>query len=216
MKQIAFLLSLCLLTSCSYNQFGGVAAGSSLGALFGSSIGGLMGGPRGSDKGTLAGMVIGGAIGAAATAPRSQKSSTAVDDDVYTSPSNGVRYGSYKGDNYSSPTAARSEVADLTVENIYFLDENNNHRLDQGEQAYIVFDIYNESNKTLYNIAPNVTCSSKRVVVSPAATVQSIAPGKGVRYKAAIRASRSITSTLTFTISFGYGAQKVVAKTFTL
>ena len=76
-QSIVSLLGLSLLlTSCSYNQYGAVATGSSLGGMFGSSIGGLMGGPRGADKGTVMGMVIGGAIGAAATAPRNHNNRT--------------------------------------------------------------------------------------------------------------------------------------------
>ena len=70
----AMVLSLAMgVSSCSYNQFAGVATGSSLGGMLGSSIGGLMGGPRGADRGTLAGMIIGGAVGAAATAPHTPK-----------------------------------------------------------------------------------------------------------------------------------------------
>ena len=73
----AMVLSLAMgVSSCSYNQFAGVATGSSLGGMLGSSIGGLMGGPRGADRGTLAGMIIGGAVGAAATAPHTPKVDT--------------------------------------------------------------------------------------------------------------------------------------------
>lgn len=218
-KGVCLLAALLALTSCTSSQFYGIASGSSLGGMFGSSIGGLMGGPRGSDKGTLAGMVIGGAIGAAATMPRDkqQSSNNAPSDDVYTTPSsNGVNYGSYNHPGFRSPEANYSEVAALSVENLYFLDENNNKRLDEGEQAYIVFDIYNNASTTLYNVSPNITCNNRRIVISAPATIASIPPQKGVRYKAAVRASRSVNKDLVFTISFGYGKQKVVAKSFKL
>lgn len=60
---LSILCTGLILSSCSYNQFGAVATGSSLGGMLGSSIGGLMGGPRGADCDTIAGMVIGGAVG---------------------------------------------------------------------------------------------------------------------------------------------------------
>ena len=227
------LTMLCMsltLTSCSYNQFGAVATGSSLGGMLGSSIGGLMGGPRGSDKGTIAGMVLGGAVGAVATATRNQhnqprtvqsynSSSQTYQDDAYNSSSSGndgvVSYDTYNSSRYRVPSAAHSDLEDLEVSNIHFLDDNNNQRLDDGERALIVFDISNRGAKTLYNVAPNITCSSKRVAVSPAATIASVLPGQGIRYTASVVAVRRLKDApLRFTVSFGTGKQQVVVKTF--
>ena len=220
----ASLLGLALVfSSCSYNQFGAVTAGSSLGGALGSSIGGLMGGPRGSDKGTIAGMVIGGTIGAVATSPKlhqkvqqsRQENRSSDYDDAYTSSnSNSVQFDTYNSPRYTQPAAANSDLAALMVENVHFLDENNNHRLDYNEKAYLVFDIYNRGSKTLFNVAPNITCDSKRVVISAAASVASVMPNQGIRYKAAVVAVRRLKNQpLTFTISFGSGSQTVVAKT---
>ena len=155
----AIVLSLAMgVSSCSYNQFAGVATGSSLGGMLGSSIGGLMGGPRGADRGTLAGMIIGGAVGAAATAPHTPKADTQNDSYAYgnDTPSSGneVQYGTYNNPRYKSAAAAHSDLQSLEVSNIHFLDDNNNQRLDADEQACIVFDIYNRGSRTLYNVAP--------------------------------------------------------------
>ncbi len=237
------LLSLSLLTSScsSYNQINGVATGASLGGIFGSSVGGLMGGPRGADKGTIAGMIIGGAIGAAATSSKqktrrpshndSQNQSDPTfhgysrsndNDDVYSSSSsnnsNGVEYGTYKTSGYDVPYADTADLQALEVTNLRFLDENNNRRIDTDEKAYLVFDIYNRGEKALYNVAPNITCNSKRVVISAATSVDCVQPGQGIRYKAAVVAVRKLSSStpITFTISFGQGKQQVVAKTFSL
>lgn len=192
----AMVLSLAMgVSSCSYNQFAGVATGSSLGGMLGSSIGGLMGGPRGADRGTLAGMIIGGAVGAAATAPHTPKADTQNDSYAYgnDTPSSGndVQYGTYNNPRYKSAAAAHSDLQSLEVSNIHFLDDNNNQRLDADEQACIVFDIYNRGSRTLYNVAPNIVCSNKRVGISPAATVASVLPGQGIRYKATIVAPPS-------------------------
>ena len=218
----ALLLSSCATTN-SYNQFGAVATGASLGGMFGSSIGGLLGGPRGADKGTIAGMVIGGAIGAATTAQKKKgKTSTTKDynydtDDTYngTGKNSDVQYGTYNSPQYQSPYAQHSEVMDLEVSNIHFLDDNNNQRLDNDEKAFIIFDIRNTSSKTLYNVTPNLTCNSKRVVISAPATIASLLPGQAIRYKASVIAVRRLKQPhVQFSISFGQGNQTVVAKTF--
>lgn len=224
---IASIFVLCgalLFSSCaSSNQFGAVATGASLGGMFGSSIGGLMGGPRGADKGTIAGMVIGGAIGAATTAQKKRnKAPVIINNDYYTDDAyNGkgkdsdVQYDTYNNPQYQSPYAQHSEVMDLEVSNIHFLDDNNNQRLDNNEKAFIVFDIRNTSSKTLYNVTPNITCNSKRVVISAPATVAALLPGQAIRYKAAVVAVRRLKQPhVQFTISFGNGNQAVVAKTF--
>lgn len=182
-----------------------------------------MGGPRGADKGTIAGMVIGSAIGAATTAQKKKGKAPTIKnynydtDDAYngTGKNSDVQYGTYNSPQYQSPYAQHSEVMDIEVSNIHFLDDNNNQRLDYDEKAFIVFDIRNTSSKTLYNITPNLTCNSKRVVISAPATVASLLPGQAIRYKASVIAVRRIKQPhVQFSISFGQGKQTVVAKTF--
>lgn len=225
-----------LFTSCSYRQFGAVATGSSLGGMLGSSIGGLMGGWRGADKGTVAGMLIGGAIGAVVTTQRNAGQRTPDETDTenmpdgYGYPSDGeytptprhrtddrVTYGTYNSPRYRNPTARVSDLSCIDVSNIHFLDANNNRRLDNGEEATIVMDVYNRGNKTLYNVTPHIRCSSRRVMVSPAATVESIRPGRGIRYKTIVRAAKRLRGEeLRFTVTFGTGRQAVEASSFSI
>ncbi len=214
------LLSVALLgASCSdYRQFNAVVAGSSVGGMFGSSIGGIIGGPRGYDVGNLTGMVVGGAIGAAAAQPKqpkTEKQSRSANDDVYHFGSDDVQYDSYNKPKYTSPAAAQRDVEFLEVTNLHFLDSNDNHCLDRGEEAMLVMDIYNRGDRTLYNIAPQITCSSKRVAISPAATVSALPAGQGVRYKAMVKAVRRISDEwVVFDVAFGTGKQAVRAKQF--
>lgn len=200
--------------------------------MFGSSIGGLMGGPRGSDKGTLAGMIIGGAVGAAATAPRTQSSSSSSSttsrrdyDEVdaynrrgsnYSAGDDDVYYDTYNRSNYQAPAAAQSDLSYIEVTNVHFLDANNNKRLDKNEEAYLVMDIYNRGDRTLYNVAPSITSSAgKRIAVSPVSAISSLTSGQGVRYKAAVKALRRISDEyITFYVSFGTGRQAITAKQF--
>lgn len=211
----AFTLSSC----SSYRQFNAVATGSSLGGMFGSSIGGLMGGPRGADTGTLAGMVIGGAIGAAAAAPRSEQkgndASRQRQAEAYGNGVDEVHYGTYRSPKYKSPEAAHADVEYIEVANVHFLDSNNNQCLDPEEEACLVMDIYNRGDRTLYNVTPNITCSSRKVALSPAATVGTLPSGQGVRYKATVRAPRRLNDDwVLFAVNFGSGKQAVVAKQF--
>lgn len=216
------ILSLSLfLSSCSYQQFGAVATGSSLGGMFGSSIGGLMSGPRGSNKGTLAGMVIGGVVGAAVTSQQNKTNNTATSNeydeiDTYNRHENEeVQYGTYNNPRYQSPAAVMSDLEYIEVANLHFLDANNNQCLDRNEESFIVMDIYNRGNRTLYNLTPYITCNNKRVIISSPASIGNLALGQGVRYKAAVKCVRRLSDKiLLFTVGFGSGSQAVTSKTF--
>lgn len=228
-KALALLLLLSSTsTSCSYREYSAITSGSSLGAIFGSSIGGLIGGPRGSDKGTLAGMVIGAAAGAAVVNQSKQKAerqarsadADADYDNAYAAQrGNGadVQYGTYNTPSPANRMAAHSDLCFLEVTHVHFLDSNNNQCLDPDESAFIEFDLYNRADHTLYNVTPLITCTNKRVLVSPAATVASIASGRGIRYKAAIRAPHRLRAgNLGFTVSFGAGKSRITARQFTI
>lgn len=207
--------AIVLLSGCSSQQFGAVATGSSLGGMFGSSIGGLFGGPRGHDAGALVGMVAGGAIGAAATSPRNatpNRSRSQADDD----PAYGdVQYGRYAP--AASAYANSHDWTALHVTGIRFNDATGDRRLNASERAQIVMDIYNRGNVTLYDIAPQITCSNKRVNISNPAIVSVLEPGQGFRYTAQVVGRHNLKSgTATFSISFGSGKNQVVAKSFTV
>ena len=130
----AGLLALVLLlSSCqSMGQFYGTATGASIGGIFGSAIGGMADGPRGHDLGTVVGMAVGGIIGAAATAPKT-------DDGNYRSSDYYYDYGvdDYRQNNSYSP------FANIEIEELRFVDENNNRALDANEHAKLVFIMRN-------------------------------------------------------------------------
>lgn len=177
------IASTLLLSSCqSMNQFYGTATGASLGGLFGSAIGGIADGPRGHDMGTVVGMAIGGIIGAAATAPKT-------DDGNYRSSDYYYDYGTddYRENNYYSPFAS------IEIEELRFVDENNNRALDAGEHARLVFIIRNMGRDYVYDIAPVITVSgTKEIYLSPTAIVKELGPGKAVRYQCEIVATKKL------------------------
>lgn len=210
----AAFAALILLSGCTDRQMQGTMAGGSLGAIFGSSIGGLMGGPRGSDAGTALGMAVGAVVGNAVTSPKARKANSNIDecDDSSNAP-------------YSSRHPAVggnaqfvSHIEGLKVENIRFVDENRNQTIDAGEHSKVLFEIHNDGNATLYNITPVVTCSEpKKVVVSPTAIVENLAPGKAVAYTANILASPKLKDgEVSFKIAFQDGKRIVTFKDFSL
>ena len=210
MKKLSVLLLATALvtTSCeSYEQFWGTATGAGIGGMFGSAIGGIMGGPRGSDAGAVIGMVTGAVVGAAATSPEAMEETA-----QRPSRKGDVRY--EEDFAYTTPTSLYDYIE---VQNVSYSDKNNNHKIDAGEVAYITMEIYNRSGETMYDIAPQITCDNKRVLVSPTAIVSQLDSGKGVKYKAMVKGADNLKNgTAKFTVAFGSGNTKTVAKTFTL
>lgn len=208
-KTIVLALTVLLLGSCSYQQYGGTVTGSYLGGMLGSSIGCIAGGWRGHEIGTAVGMVAGGVIGAAATADRSERKSA--NDYAYDEMSYSQR------PPIESYAPANTAWDYLEVTNLHFQDANGNQRLDCHEHATIVMDIYNRGDRTLYNIAPNVTCTSKKVIISPTAIFSELPSGQGFRYKVEVIApAKWKEDQVVFNVAFGEKKKKVTAKTFRL
>ena len=208
MKKI-FLMAIAatlLLSSCSSSQLFGTATGASMGGMFGSAIGGIAGGPRGHDVGTVAGMAIGGLIGAAATAPKTQDGNYRTSDYNNGYDANDYQYSSY------------SPYANIVIENLRFVDSNNNNSLDAGEHAKLVFDIRNMGNDYVYDIAPVITASgTKQVYLSPTAIVSELAPGRAVRYQAEVVATNKLKNgNADFNIGFSNGNQIYTMRSFQL
>ena len=203
---VALTATALLLSSCqSMSQFYGATTGASIGGMFGSAIGGVLDGPRGSDLGTVAGMAIGGIIGAAATAPKT-------DDGNYRSSDYYYDYGvdDYRQNNAYSP------YANIEIENLRFVDENNSNTLDAEEHAKLVFIIRNTGRDYVYDIAPVITVSgTKEIYLSPTAIVKELAPGKAVRYQSEIIATRKLKNgTADFSIGLSDGDKLYTLRSF--
>lgn len=229
MKKLSTLL-LCaaLLSSCTFRQYEGVATGSTLGGLFGSAIGGLLGGYDGYEKGTVIGMVAGGVAGAVVADKADKKAQERYESSRYNRDyAYGNRDYAYDNDGYyydNSISYGRSERydyesmnrwADLDIVNVQFKDRNGNRTLEAGEEVFVTFDIRNRGRQTLYNVAPRIATNNRHISVSPPAIISTLSPGQGVRYKAAVRASRSLKNgEAIFTVTFGSGRDAYTAKTF--
>ena len=200
--------ALLMLSSCnSANQFYGAATGATVGGLFGSAIGGISGGHRGHDVGRVAGMAIGGVIGAVATAPKTQDGNYRTSD-----------YGNvYDSDDYYA-NGDYSPYADIEIQNLRFVDSNDNQSIDAGEHAKLVFEIRNMGRDFAYDLAPVITVTgTKQIFLSPTAIVSELAPGKAVRYTAEVIATNKLKNgTADFAISFSNGDQLYTLRSFQL
>ncbi len=205
---VGLIASAMMLSSCqSMSQFYGATTGASLGGMFGSAIGGIADGPRGSDLGTVVGMAVGGIIGAAATAPKTQDGNYRSSDYYY-------EYGAddYRQNNVYSPYAS------IEIEELRFVDENNNRALDANEHAKLVFIMRNTGRDYVYDIAPVITVSgTKEIYLSPTAIVKELGPGKAVRYQSEIIATKKLKSgTADFSIGFSDGDKLYTMRSFQL
>lgn len=205
---VALTATVLLMSSCqSMNQFYGATTGASIGGMFGSAIGGIADGPRGHDLGRVAGMAIGGIIGAAATAPKTEDGNYRSSDYYY-------EYGQddYRQNNSYSPFAY------IEIEELRFVDENNNQALDAGEHAKLVIIMRNTGRDYVYDIAPVITVTgTKQIYLSPTAIVKELAPGKAVRYQSEVVATKKLKNgTADFSIGFSDGDKLYTMRSFQL
>ena len=191
--------------------------GSIVGSAIGGITGGWRGHDIGSLVGLAGGAVVGAAIGAAADNAEQQKyeeykaqrqerirnmkrrdaiedydddddddsgfdSSNSGDDRLFGFDEN---FGSVPG-NAPAPKAGQS----IEIRNPHFVDAKRDGVLMRGEEARMVFEVYNNSDKPVYHILPTVVevTGNKHIYISQNVMVESIMPGKGIRYTANIKA----------------------------
>lgn len=206
MKKLSiFAISAALLFSgCeTSDQFGAAAGGGILGGIFGSAIGGLMGGHRGADAGAAIGIIAGAAMGAASAAPKERGTS---DYDYTTDTYNRHSKVVYSSRGEDADRMGR-EFAKVEIQNLRFVDRNNNQAIDAGENSKIVFEVKNNGSHTIYDIAPIISVrGTKHIIISPTAVISYIDAGQAVRYTAEVYGKRQLRNGVAeFTISFAKG-----------
>lgn len=82
----------------------------------------------------------------------------------------------------------------VDVVNARFVDENHDNKISRGEICKVIFEIYNRGDKPVYNVCPVVVdaTSNKHIYISPSVHVEHIAPGRGVRYTAIVKADNRL------------------------
>ncbi len=212
--------ALLLLSSCGTYTGMGAYTGGTFGSIIGSAIGGISGGRHGSDVGTLIGMaggaVVGAAVGAAADdaqrrqyeeyqADRQQRmesrqrsydrqvqsDNNRTDDSGFDPSGSGDdRLYGFGEDLGSAPVLKSDRLADIEIRNARILDASRDGQLTRGEEARMVFEIYNNSAEPAYQVQPSVAeiTGNKHIRISENVLVECILPGKGIRYTAVIKA----------------------------
>jgi len=228
-----------LLTSCGTYTGAGAVTGGSFGSIIGSAIGGIAGGRPGSPVGTLIGTAGGAAVGAAVGAAADNAQQRQYDDYQYTpqrrsSSSASQRRYNYD-DNYDSAGSGddrlygfdehftpsdkatfHSVAPNLEIRNPHLVDASRDGVLRRGEEARMVFEVFNTSSSPIYRVQPTVAeiTGNKHVIVSQNVMVECIMPGKGIRYTAAIKADNRLKDgKAIFRIGVSQGDQEISSQT---
>ena len=211
--------TMLMLSSCGTYAGSGAATGGYFGSIIGSAIGGITGGWRGSDIGSLVGMaggaMVGAAIGAAADNAEQQKyedykaqrqerirnmqrntpepqsdnsgfdSTNSGDDRLF-----GFDENFSATEEVNAPTTLELRFTPVAIRNARLIDASRDGVLVRGEEARMVFEVFNNSERTAYRVLPTVTevTGNKHIHISENVMVESILPGKGIRYTATIKA----------------------------
>ncbi|MGN1376535.1 MAG: hypothetical protein ACI4V5_08265 [Prevotella sp.] len=89
---------------------------------------------------------------------------------------------------------SKDKVQLLEIRNARFVDDNEDGHINPGEISKVIFEVYNISGQSVYDVQPLVTetTGNKRIAVSGTIHVERILPGKGVRYTAMVQAAKRI------------------------
>ena len=82
----------------------------------------------------------------------------------------------------------------LEIRNARIIDASRDGVLSRGEEVRMVFEVYNNSSKPAFHVLPTVAevTGNKHIRVSENVLVESILPGKGIRYTAVIKADNRL------------------------
>ena len=192
-----------------------------IGSAIGGISGGWRGHHVGSLIGTVGGAVAGAAIGAAIENAQNRPYENAQNypyDGAQNNPyDTGIQGddrivfdeepGTYPqddiaaGNNTPSANDRRSiKLSDLTrktpieLRKATIIDANHDGASTAGEECTVMFEIMNNTQKSVYNVYPLVedVTSNKHVKISPNLRVESIAPHQGIRYTATILADKRL------------------------
>ena len=78
----------------------------------------------------------------------------------------------------------------IEIRNAHIIDATHDDVLSRGEEVRMVFEVFNNSPKPIFQILPTVSevTGNKHIRVSENVLVESIMPGRGIRYTAVIKA----------------------------
>ena len=196
----------------------GGSFGSMVGSAIGGIAGGWRGSDVGSLIGMAGGAAVGAAVGAAADRAEQQKyedyrnaraerrasaqrqydnkDNNGTDDSGFDQTNSGDDRLYGFGDDLTSvddvnaPSTLEVRYTPLEIRHARLFDTSRDGVLSRGEEARMVFEVFNNSQTPIYNVQPTVieVTGNKHIRISENVTVESIMPGKGIRYTALIKA----------------------------
>lgn len=197
--------------------------GSIIGSAIGGITGGWRGSDIGSLVGLAGGAMVGAAIGAAADNAEQQKyadykaqrqerirnlqqqntlqqpeynsdnsgfdSSNSGDDRLFGFDENFSAY-----EDVNAPKTLEIRFTPVEIRHPRLVDASRDGILIRGEEAKMVFEVFNNSDQTAYRVLPTVAevTGNKHIHISENVMVESILPGKGIRYTATIKADSKL------------------------
>ena len=200
----------------------GGSFGSMIGSAIGGITGGWRGSDVGSLIGMAGGAAIGAAVGAAADRAQEQKyedymnaraqrrthsqrqyddkNNSDYDDSGFDKTNSGDDRLYGFGEDFSNaedvnaPSTLDIRFAPLEIRHARILDASRDGVLSRGEEARMVFEVFNNSTQPIYHVQPTVSevTGNKHIRVSENVLVESIMPGKGIRYTALIKADNRL------------------------
>jgi hypothetical protein len=212
------LLSSCG-TYTGMGAYTGGTFGSIIGSAIGGISGGRHGSDVGTLIGMAGGAMVGAAVGAAADnaqqreyeqykadrqqrieerqrnySGQTQQSQSSYDDEADSgfdpSGSGDDRLYGFGEDFGTAPVLRNDKLADIEIRHPRIMDASRDGELTRGEEARMVFEIYNNSSVPAFQVQPSVSevTGNKHIRISENVLVECIQPGKGIRYTAVIKA----------------------------
>ena len=91
----------------------------------------------------------------------------------------------------------------IEIRNPRFVDGNRDGCLNSNEVSKVIFEVFNTSGHTLFDLQPTVVESTgaRNIYISPTVHVERLEPGKGIRYTAMVKTARMRNGTATFCLS---------------
>lgn len=74
------------------------------------------------------------------------------------------------------------------------MDGNRDNAISRGELCKVIFEVYNRSGETLYDIQPMVVdaTGNSHIYISPGIHVERLDPDQGIRYTALVKADNRL------------------------
>ena len=100
----------------------------------------------------------------------------------------------------------------IEIRNARFVDDNEDGKIQRDEICKIIFEVINRGNQPLTDVVPTVieANGNRHIFIAPSMHIESIAPGKGIRYTAVIKAdSRLKEGNARFCVSVIQGGKAI-------